>query len=95
MGMCCDRLLLYFAHSSWTGGSAASAFCKSCNCNSSIATRVGFGVGPQRVLPVVRLTSTQAHLRPIVYAGVSVAHGHRYSAIKWTAQEESAMAFWR
>lgn len=26
------------------GGTAASAFCKSCNCNSSIATRVGFGV---------------------------------------------------
>lgn len=26
------------------GGSAASAFCKSCNCNSSIATRVGFGL---------------------------------------------------
>ncbi|WVW86956.1 hypothetical protein I302_109012 [Kwoniella bestiolae CBS 10118] len=26
------------------GGTAASAFCKSCNCNSSIATRVGFGL---------------------------------------------------
>lgn len=26
------------------GGTAASAFCKSCNCNSSIATRVGYGV---------------------------------------------------
>ncbi|WVN89942.1 uncharacterized protein L203_105172 [Cryptococcus depauperatus CBS 7841] len=27
-----------------SGGTAASAFCKSCNCNSSIATRVGFGL---------------------------------------------------
>ncbi|GMK55036.1 hypothetical protein CspeluHIS016_0200920 [Cutaneotrichosporon spelunceum] len=26
------------------GGTAASAFCKSCNCNSSIATRVGYGI---------------------------------------------------
>ncbi|KAI9638995.1 serine incorporator/TMS membrane protein [Dioszegia hungarica] len=26
------------------GGSAASAMCKSCNCNSSIATRIGFGL---------------------------------------------------
>ena len=32
-------------------GSIASMFCKSCNCNSSIATRIGFAASPRNISP--------------------------------------------
>jgi len=62
------------------GGTAASAMCKSCNCNSSIATRVGFGVSYLILLHAAGADKV-AHLRYVVYAGVLVKDGYRYSAI--------------
>lgn len=50
------------------GGSAASAFCKSCNCNSSIATRVGFGVSIDDFAVFVQRTVSANHDISLCYS---------------------------
>jgi hypothetical protein len=81
-----------------SGGSAASAFCKSCNCNSSIATRVGFGVSIlQRPTSCADIHSSSLPCHPcwhISHGRTSLSGRLRSSAgtgSRWTARAENAM----
>jgi hypothetical protein len=58
------------------GGTAASAMCKSCNCNSSIATRVGFGVGSADESSRLSELTTVAYICAVFDVGIPIPNGY-------------------
>ena len=65
MGTCFPAILAKFQS---IGGTAASAFCKSCNCNSSIATRVGFGVSQSLNMSTIHQLRRFCSTRQLIFA---------------------------